>query len=120
MNDKKIKIIRLAGAALILLVATIFIDAFNSVQMNILKHGFKFDESVLPNLCILILKGSFIGYIFTALVLALGLFAILRTKKLPLLYEISIHLAYLWSAISVLTCLLAWWLPHTYGISEVR
>ena len=120
MQTDKTKIIRLAGAVLILLVATIFIDVFNSIQMNILKHGFKYDESVLPNVCVLLLKGSFIGYIIAALVLGLGLFALYRATPLPILYEISIHTAYLWAAISVLSCLLVWWLPHTYPVGEIR
>jgi hypothetical protein len=118
MSADKTKIIRLAGAVLILLVATIFIDAFNSVQMNILKHGFKFDESVLPGVCILILEGAFVGYIVAVLLLGLGLFALYRPA--PLLYEISIHIAYLWASISVLACLLVWWLPHTYPVGEIR
>jgi hypothetical protein len=117
MPADKTKIIRLAGAILILLVATIFVNGFNAVQMNILKHGFKFDQSVLPSICILILDGAFVGYIVAALLLGLGLFSLYRPA--PLLYEISIHIAYLWAAISVLACLLVWWLPHTYPVGEV-
>jgi uncharacterized protein YndB with AHSA1/START domain len=118
MPADKTKIVRLAGAVLILLVATIFIDAFNSIQMNIFKYGFKFDRSVLPSVCLLILDGAFVGYIVAALLLGLGLFALYRPA--PLLYEITIHVAYLWAAISVLACLLVWWLPHTYPVGEVR
>jgi hypothetical protein len=118
MPMEKTKIIRLAGAILILLVATIFVNAFNAVQMNILKHGFKFAESVLPTVCILVLDGAFAGYILAALLLGLGLFALRRPAYL--LYEITIHIAYLWAAISVLACLLVWWLPHTYPVGEVR
>jgi len=118
MKADKTKIVRLTGAILILLVATIFVNGFNAVQMNILKHGFKFVESVLPGVCILVLDGAFIGYVLAALLLGLGIFALYRPA--PLLYEISIHIAYLWAAISVLACLLVWWLPHTYPVGEVR
>ena len=120
MAQKSREIIRLTAAALIVLVSTLFVGAFSRVQMNILRHGYELRESVLPSLCLVLLEGSFVGYVVAAGVVGLGLFAILRTKQRPVLYELSIQLAYLWSVVSVLTCLLAWWLPHAYGVSEVR
>jgi hypothetical protein len=120
MADKRTMIARLVGAVLILLAAAIFVDSYTSVQLNIFRHGFNYRLDVLPGLCQLISKTTFVGYILCGLILATGLFAVLRAKTMSLMHEISIQVAYLSAVIWVLICLFAWWLPHTYGIGPVK
>ncbi|MBN2497205.1 MAG: hypothetical protein JXR96_21610 [Deltaproteobacteria bacterium] len=120
MDDGKIRIARLIGAVLALLAATVFVDIYSSVQMNILRHGFKYSESVLPSACSWVYRGAFVGYVLAAALLAAGVFAVLRERKRLLLLEVAIQLGFLLAFASVLVCLIAWWLPHTYGVSEVR
>ena len=64
-------------------------------------------------------KGASVGYLLSALLLAVGL-VVLRTREQPALaVEVCIQLARFSSAAAVLTCLVAWWLPHTYGVGGV-
>ena len=120
MADKRTMITRLLGAVLILLAAAIFVDSYSSIQLNIFRHGFNYGLDVLPNLCQLIAKTTFVGYSLCGLILAAGLFAVLRAKRSPLLHEISIQVAHLSAVVLVLSCLVAWWLPHMYGIGPVK
>jgi hypothetical protein len=120
MADKRTMIARLLGAVLILLAATLFVGSYNSVQLNIFRYGYNYSLDVLPSLCQLITKAAFVGYILCGLILAVGLFAVLRAKRSPLLHEISIQIAHLGAVVWVLSCLVAWWLPHTYGIGPVK
>lgn len=109
---RRVQLVRLVGACLVLLVGILFCLEFSRFQVAALAAAGSYPMSRLPRVCSLFAGSSHWLLFMPPLLLALGLRRLLRERSESVQVEVVQQVAVVLAVILVLGCIVAWQIPY--------
>lgn len=109
---RRVQLVRLVGACLVLLVGVLFCLEFSRFQLAALAAGTGYPMARLPRACSFFAGSSHWLLLLPPLLLALGLRRLLRERAESVQVEVLQQAAVVLAVLLVLGCIVAWQVPY--------
>ena len=117
--SRKLQLVRLLGACLVLLTGVVFGHQFSGYQLHNFMYGAGVPPSHLPQLCRWFAFYSQWLMLMPPAILLVGTRRLLRDRVPSASVEVLVMATLLLTVVLVLGCLLAWQVPYSVSVGEV-